>query len=95
MPIPTAADESGRSDQAFLVDVVVRSGEAERRATAGGRDIYAVTAPLVAEALERVLAGRTKSAGVASAGEIFDASDFLCSLEPHIAVDLHPRKQNA
>ncbi|MET9862920.1 saccharopine dehydrogenase NADP-binding domain-containing protein [Streptomyces smyrnaeus] len=94
-PAPTAADESGRSDQTFLVDVVVRSGGAERRATASGQDIYAVTAPLVAEALERVLTGRTKTVGVAAAGEIFDASDFLHALAPHVALDLHPQKPNA
>ncbi|MFD9564093.1 saccharopine dehydrogenase family protein [Streptomyces sp. NPDC059994] len=94
-PAPTAADKSGRSDQTFLVDVVVRSGGAERRATAGGQDIYAVTAPLVAEALERVLTGRTKTTGVASAGEIFDAPDFLHALAPHITLDLNPQKQIA
>ncbi|MFF3031682.1 saccharopine dehydrogenase family protein [Streptomyces rubiginosohelvolus] len=92
---PTAADESGRSDQTFLVDAVVRSGGTERRATAGGQDIYAVTAPLVAEALERVLTGRTRSLGVVPAGEIFDAPDFLRALEPHIALDLHPGKADA
>ncbi|MFG2576317.1 saccharopine dehydrogenase family protein [Streptomyces sp. NPDC048481] len=94
-PAPTAADESGRSNQTFLVDVVVRSGGTERRATAGGQDIYAVTAPLVTEALERVLTGRTKTVGVASAGEIFDAPDFLRALAPHITLDLHPQNQNA
>ncbi|MFJ8201114.1 saccharopine dehydrogenase family protein [Streptomyces sp. NPDC096152] len=92
---PTAADKSGRSDQTFLVDVVVRSHGSERRATASGRDIYAVTAPLVTEALERVLTGHIKTPGVASAGEIFDASDFLHALAPHIAFDLHPQKQAA
>ncbi|MFB7633210.1 saccharopine dehydrogenase family protein [Streptomyces sp. NPDC056149] len=94
-PAPTAADEGGRSDQTFLVDVIVRSGGVERRATASGRDIYAVTAPLVVEALERVLTGRTKAIGVASAGEIFDAPDFLHALAPHIALDLHPQQQTA
>jgi hypothetical protein len=89
-PAPSAADASGRSDQTFLVDVVVRSGGAERRATAGGQDIYAVTAPLVAEALTRVLAGRTRTVGVASAGEIFDALDFLHAIGPHLTLDLRP-----
>ncbi|MEU3313747.1 saccharopine dehydrogenase NADP-binding domain-containing protein [Streptomyces sp. NPDC006662] len=83
-PAPAAADESGRSDQTFLVDAVVRAGGAERRVTAVGQDIYAVTAPLVVEALERVLTGRTKAVGVASAGEMFDAPDFLRALAPHI-----------
>ncbi|MEV7639934.1 saccharopine dehydrogenase NADP-binding domain-containing protein [Streptomyces rubiginosohelvolus] len=92
---PAAADESGRSDQTFLVDAVVRSGDTERRATARGQDIYAVTAPLVAEALDRVLTGRTRSLGVVPAGEIFDAPDFLRALEPHIVLDLHPGKAGA
>lgn len=86
-PTPAAVDESGRSDQTFLVDVVVRSGDAERRAVARGRDIYAVTAPLVVEAVDRVLAGRTAVVGVASAGEIFDAPDFLRALSPHITLE--------
>jgi saccharopine dehydrogenase-like NADP-dependent oxidoreductase len=89
-PTPAAADENGRSDQTFLIDAVVRSGGAERRATAHGQDIYAVTAPLVVEALDRVLTGRTHTVGVAAAGEIFDAADFLRALSPHITVELLP-----
>ncbi|WP_433543908.1 saccharopine dehydrogenase family protein (plasmid) [Streptomyces sp. CA-294286] len=87
-PGPEPVDALGRSDQTFLVDVLVRAGGAERRATARGRDIYAVTAPLVAEAVERVLSGRTRTTGVASAGEMFDAVDFLRALAPHVTVDL-------
>ncbi|MGI5231760.1 saccharopine dehydrogenase NADP-binding domain-containing protein [Actinoallomurus sp. CA-142502] len=87
-PAPVAADEHGRSAQSFVVDVVVRSGVRERRAAAYGRDIYAVTAPLAVEAVHRILTGRTRTAGVASAGEIFDAPDFLTALAPHITVDL-------
>ncbi|MFI6106089.1 saccharopine dehydrogenase family protein [Streptomyces sp. NPDC051310] len=89
-PAPTAADEHGRSAQTFLVDAVVRRGGAERRAVARGRDIYAVTAPLAVEAVDRILTGRTRTAGVASAGEIFDAADFLRALSPHLSVDLRP-----
>lgn len=89
-PAPAAADESGRSDQTFLIDAVVRSGDTERRAVARGQDIYAVTAPLVVEALERVLTGRTHAVGVASAGEMFDAPDFLSALFPHVTLELHP-----
>ncbi|MFE4416227.1 saccharopine dehydrogenase family protein [Streptomyces sp. NPDC056821] len=88
-PTPAAADESGRSGQTFLVDAVVRSGDTERHATARGQDIYAVTAPLVVEALDRVLTGRTRAVGVASAGAMFDALDFLRALAPHITVELH------
>ncbi|MFI1225033.1 MULTISPECIES: saccharopine dehydrogenase family protein [unclassified Streptomyces] len=89
-PAPAAVDERGRSGQTFLVDVLVRSGGVERRAVARGQDIYAVTAPLVVEALERVLAGRTSRYGVVSAGELFDAPDFLRALSPHITVELRP-----
>lgn len=88
-PAPVAADDRGRSAQTFLVDVVVRAGNGERRAVASGRDIYAVTAPLAVEAIDRILTGRTKVTGVASAGEIFDATDFLSALIPHITLELH------
>ncbi|MFH0241648.1 saccharopine dehydrogenase family protein [Streptomyces sp. HK10] len=89
-PAPTAADERGRSAQTFLVDAVVRSGGGERRAVARGRDIYAVTAPLAVEAVDRILTGRTGTVGVVSAGAVFDAPDFLRALFPHITLD--PRR---
>jgi len=79
---PTAADESGRSPQTFLVEVIARRGGEERRAVAGGRDIYAITAPLVVEAAGRVVAGLVDTPGAFSAGEAFDARDFLVSLSP-------------
>jgi hypothetical protein len=79
---PVAVDERGRSAQTFLVEVVARSAGVERRAVASGRDIYAVTAPLVVEAAFRVLTGAGDSAGVASVGARFDAKDFLGSLSP-------------
>ncbi len=80
---PVAVDADGRSAQTFLVEVVARSGGTERRAVASGRDIYAVTAPLVIEAASRILAGTGDSAGVASVGARFDAADFLVSLSPN------------
>ncbi|WP_318306252.1 saccharopine dehydrogenase NADP-binding domain-containing protein [Amycolatopsis solani] len=75
------------SAETFVVDVRVRLGAQERRAVARGQDIYAVSAPLAVEAVERILSGRTRGKGVASAGEIFDAPDFLRALAPHITVD--------
>lgn len=77
---PDLPPPSRESDQAFVVDVVVRSGDAERRATASGTDIYAISAPLVVEATERVLAGQVDKTGVLAAGEAFDAEDFLAAL---------------
>ncbi|TDE49903.1 saccharopine dehydrogenase [Nonomuraea mesophila] len=83
---PTAVDERGRSAQTFLVDVVVRSGGTERRVAATGQDIYAVSAPLAVEAVDRILTGRTKATGVVSAGAAFDAPGFLDALSPHVTV---------
>ncbi|WP_411075583.1 saccharopine dehydrogenase family protein [Streptomyces sp. cmx-4-7] len=87
-PAPAAVDAHGRSDQTFLVDVVVRSGGEERRAVARGRDIYAVSAPLAVEALDRLLTGRAGPPGVVSAGAAFDAPGFLRALSPHLSVEL-------
>ncbi len=79
-PGPQPADESGRSAQTFVVDVVARRADERRRVVAGGRDIYAFTAPIVVEAVERILDGRCTAGGVVAAGEIFNAEDFLRAL---------------
>jgi saccharopine dehydrogenase-like NADP-dependent oxidoreductase len=79
---PPSIDASGRSTQTFLVEAVVRFKNQERRAVVSGRDIYAVTAPIVVEAAQRVLANPAKRFGVVSAGEIGDARTFLQSLSP-------------
>jgi hypothetical protein len=86
-PAPVAVDGRGRSAQTFTVDVVLRSGDTRRRVVASGRDIYAVSAPLAVEAVQRILGGRTRTTGVASAGEIFDAPDFLRALSAHLSLD--------
>jgi hypothetical protein len=94
---PTAVDERGRSAQTFVVDVLVRAADTERRAAdterravAVGQDIYAVSAPLVVEAVDRILTGRIRTTGVASAGAIFDATDFLRALSAHLTVHIPP-----
>lgn len=79
-PAPAAADDSGRSAQRFMVDVRVCRGSDAVRATASGRDIYAVTAPLLVEALQRILDGRVHGSGALAAGQAFDARDFLAAL---------------
>ncbi|MFC4784198.1 saccharopine dehydrogenase family protein [Nocardioides sp. MAHUQ-72] len=81
-PAPEAVDETGSSAQRFVVEVVARRGEEERRVSASGRDIYAVTAPLVVEAARRLVEGRAKVLGAAAPGEVFDAADFLDALGP-------------
>jgi hypothetical protein len=82
-PGPLAVDEHGRSNQRFLVEAVVRSGNAEHRMSAAGRDIYAVTAPIVVEAVERICGGRQSRAGAFALGELVDARDFLETLAAH------------
>lgn len=89
MSPPAGIDDSGRSAQTFLVEAVVRLGSEERRAVARGRDIYAVSAPLVVEAMQRVVGGQANTAGVVAAGKIFDARDFLTSLTPtHLSFEM-------
>lgn len=86
-PPPVPTDESGRSAQAFAVEVVARRSSDVRRAVASGRDIYAVTAPLVVEAIGRLLDPETPVAGAVAPGQIFDAADFLDALSPgHLQV---------
>ncbi|WP_432178363.1 hypothetical protein [Streptomyces sp. NBC_00063] len=53
-----------------------------RRAVAGGRDIYAVTAPFVVEPLTRLLRGDRAVTGVVAVGEAFDIGCFLRALGP-------------
>lgn len=90
-PAPTVSDASGRSDQSFLVQVVVRRGPEERSVVARGRDIYAITAPLVVEAAARILGGRAAGPGVLAAGAAFDSRAFLAAIGPHrLTVDFVP-----
>ena len=77
-----ASLETGRSNQHFVVDVVVTRGDERRRATVRGRDIYAISAPLVCEAVERLLVGKFSATGAHAPGEIFDAGDILAALGP-------------
>ncbi len=80
-PEPKAADESGRSEQRFIVQVEVRRGNDSRRATLEGQDIYAISAPLIAEAVERLLAGKYNAAGAFAPSEVFDAKEFLTNFD--------------
>jgi hypothetical protein len=83
----SAVVEHDMSEQTFAVEVVVRSEGAERRIVASGRDMYAFTAPLAVEAVESILAGRHRTTGVASAGRMFDAVEFLQALSEHISIE--------
>src|SRR5271154_2509888 len=88
-PAPTAAAESGRSSQIFVMEATARRGGTERRAIVRGRDIYAITAPIVVEATHRVVNGLARRTGVVSAGEVFAAQDFLKSLSlSHLSFEM-------
>jgi short subunit dehydrogenase-like uncharacterized protein len=88
-PPPTPADETGRSAQIFMIDVVAHKGTETRRAIAQGRDIYAFTAPLVVEATQRILNGEVEDRGVFAPGLMFDALNFLESLAPkHLKIEI-------
>lgn len=52
-----------------------------KQISAKGRDIYAVTAPIVVEAVKRILLGKIARRGVSTLGEVFEADDFLRSLD--------------
>lgn len=84
-PGPTASDALGRSAQKFLIEVEVRQGDKIRAASATGRDIYAITAPLVSEAVARILNAATTRGGVFAPGALFDAAEFLAELSPELA----------
>jgi len=82
-PPPVASDASGRSPQRFAIEARVRREGERRFALASGRDIYAASAPLAVEAVERILAGAVRGAGVLAPGAAFDARSFLAALAAH------------
>lgn len=81
-PPPAAADALGRSAQRFEMVVQARQGERLRQATARGQDIYAVSAPLVVEAAQRLMRPGFARAGALALGQAVDAADFLRALAP-------------
>lgn len=86
---PEAADPQGRSAQRFTMQVVLEDARGTHRATAHGRDIYAVSAPLAVEAAARLLRAGPPRAGASSLGAAFDPGDFLRALSSsHLAVDV-------
>jgi short subunit dehydrogenase-like uncharacterized protein len=89
-PAPKPVDASGRSAQRFLVEAVVTRGADRRSISASGQDIYAFSAPLICEAVERILDGRFEGVGVQAPGAVFDAPDFLRALAPDLTVKVAP-----
>jgi short subunit dehydrogenase-like uncharacterized protein len=86
-PPPTAVDARGRSAQRFVMDVAASGDGRSKRVAACGRDIYAVSAPLVVEACMRVLSGGSRKGGAFAPAELFDPEDFLAALSSDIRVE--------
>jgi short subunit dehydrogenase-like uncharacterized protein len=81
-PPPVPADQSGRSAQTFMVEAIVRKGDQMRSIVARGQDIYAFSAPLVCEAVQRILGGDVRESGSQAPGAVFEAREFLNALAP-------------
>lgn len=87
---PEAVDGRGRSAQTFLLEAVVRFGPRKRTAIARGQDIYAVSAPLVVEAVRRLLLNPQQWRGAVTAAELGEARSFLETLTPrHLELEVH------
>lgn len=80
-PPPTAVDVSGRSAQRFELVVRLAQHGAVRTAGVRGQDIYAVTAPLVLEAAQRLLAPTFQRSGALALGEAVDPAAMLRALD--------------
>lgn len=88
-PPPSPDDARGRSAQRFEMVVQVREGATLRSAVARGLDIYAVSAPLVAQAAARMMQPGFNRFGARALAQAFDAKEFLAALSPeHLTVTL-------
>jgi short subunit dehydrogenase-like uncharacterized protein len=79
-PPPAPSDPRGRSDQRFVIEVKAERDGAARTVSLTGRDIYAVSAELVAEAALWLCEGRIRKTGTLAAGMAVDAGQFLAAL---------------
>jgi hypothetical protein len=79
-PEPVATDERGRSNQTFVIEAIVRSGHEERRAIVRGRDIYAITAPIVVEAVEGFFRRSSPVGGTFALAQLVKPALFLKTL---------------
>jgi hypothetical protein len=86
-PAPTSVEASGKSAQQFVMDVCVSGDGTSRRLAAFGRDIYAVSAPLVVEGCMRVLSRSPDRGGTFAPAELFEPRDFLAALSSDIRVE--------
>jgi hypothetical protein len=86
-PAPVSLEDGGKSAQNFVMDVFVAGNGEQKRLAAFGRDIYAVSAPLVVEACMRVLSSSPDRGGAFAPAELFDPQDFLAALGSDFRVE--------
>lgn len=77
---PTTESPSGPSSQQFTIEVIVRRDRVQRRAIMRGHDIYAISAPLLGEAAQRLLNGEFSEPGAYAPAEVFDPNTILTAL---------------
>lgn len=77
---PTTDTSSGPSPQQFTIEVIVRRDQSQRRAIMRGHDIYAISAPLLGEAAQRLLSGEFTEPGAHAPAEVFDPNAILAAL---------------
>ncbi len=74
--------ESRRMKTQFAVVAEARGPKGGRRVTLSGRDVYGLTAELIARGAEALRAGEARGAGVLAPAEAFEVSTFLERLAP-------------
>jgi hypothetical protein len=89
-PPPTLSEPGGRSSQRFVMDVQAAWDDRRSRIAVSGRDIYAITAPIVVEACLRVLADPPAVGGAYAPGELYAADSFLAALAAHLEITVPP-----
>lgn len=77
---PTTDSSIGRSAQQFAIEVIVQRDQDRRRAIMRGHDIYAISAPLLCEAAQRLLNGEFTEPGAHAPAEVFDPNAILAAL---------------
>jgi short subunit dehydrogenase-like uncharacterized protein len=71
----------------FAVVAEARSGTRGRRATLGGRDVYGVTALLLARGALALRNGEARGTGARAPSEAFEASSFLGQIAPLLQLE--------
>jgi len=79
-PPPAAVDLRGRSAQRFAIEVRAERDDQSRTVSLLGRDIYAISAELVALTAQWLSDGRIRRTGTLAAGMAVDAKEFLAAL---------------